>query len=528
MRRDIGRGRWGILLTVGWALSLILGGCGWLVPKPAELFPDEIAPGWRLAAEGALPLEDLPAGAAGGWGATWAREDAWIWSEVVTMGEAAQAAGLFTEVVGSLGTFEEDRIGDEGVRLAHGPSGLVLHMFRVGSSLALIGSLAQRPEKAPSPETVRQAALVLASRLPHLPPTAFVATRGSSHAALRPESTAPVEVEVELRGPDGTTAGILTLRVYVSLLGESGGICRYRLAFHLARVALRDVPGDGPFRGPLDLFLAGTADLPCDRLTFLTPEIAHLMPGEEKVFDEPGPSLGELDCALPCWQANPPVNLNVILRDSDDDLLDLLGAFVLALGKTDPRAVPLWEVANDLIRTYGVQGGNPPDPIRTAELSRGTTLGGAQVERSLSLGTGGVKLEFSGTLAIAGSCQRVGTNIIHCRVPEGAAGTLTLTAKRSPAGAVSIRAEALPPGWPPFGVKSGWGEITALYTFTVPGGTAGRRFELIFRAWTAGVVGELELRVLLDVIPPEISAESPTWTFLHQQWTTLNHELPEA
>jgi hypothetical protein len=96
---------------------------------------------------------------------------------------------------------------------------------------------------------------------------------------------------------------------------------------------------------------------------------------------------------------------------------------------------------------------------------------------------------------------------------------------------VNIRAEYLPPGWPPFGVKSGWGEITALYTFTVPGGTAGRRFELIFRAWTAGLVGELELRVLLDVIPPEISAESPTWTSLRQQWTTLealNHELPEA
>jgi len=51
-------------------VTLVLGGCGWLVPKPTELFPDEIAPGWRLAAEGAMPLEDLPAEAAGGWGAT--------------------------------------------------------------------------------------------------------------------------------------------------------------------------------------------------------------------------------------------------------------------------------------------------------------------------------------------------------------------------------------------------------------------------------------------------------------------------
>ena len=94
-------------------------------------------------------------------------------------------------------------------------------------------------------------------------------------------------------------------------------------------------------------------------------------------------------------------------------------------------------------------------------------------------------------------------NIIHCRVPEGATGTLTLTAKQTPAGAVNIRAEYLPPGWPPFGVKSGWGEISATYAFTVPGGTAGQRFVLSFRAWTAGVVGELELRVILDVVPRE-------------------------
>lgn len=67
---------------------------------------------------------------------------------------------------------------------------------------------------------------------------------------------------MELRGPGGTSAGTLTLRVYVLFLGESGGIRRFRLAWHLARIVLREVPGDGPFRGPLDLFLAGTAGLP--------------------------------------------------------------------------------------------------------------------------------------------------------------------------------------------------------------------------------------------------------------------------
>jgi|GEM_PF-3187490 len=512
MRREVWR-RWCAQAAIGLALALIVGGCGWLVPKPTEVFPEEIIPGWRLAAEGALPLEDVPAGASRGWGATWTRDEAWIWAEVVTIGDISQAEILLSEVAGSLDAYEEDRIGDEGVKLTHGLSGLILHVFRVGPSLVLVGSLARGPEQAPSPEAVRQAALVLASRLP------YQGTAVASGAVVWPSRTSataggtPIEVEVELQGPGGTSAGTLTLRVYVSFLGESGGICRYRLAFHLARVALRDVPGDGPLRGPLDLFLAGSADLPCGRLTFLTPEIAHLKPGEERVFDEPGPLLGELDCALPCWQSNLPVNLNIVLRDSDDDLLDLLGAFVLALGKADPRAAPLWEVVDYLIGLYGVQGGNPSDPIRTAEVWRGTTLGGAQVERSLTLGTGAVKLEFSGTLVIAGSCTRVGTNVIHCRVPEGATGTLTLTAKRTPAGTVNIRAESLPPGWPPFGVKSGWGEISATYTFTVPGGTAGRRFELRFRAWTAGLAGELELWVILDVVPREGIGGEPTADF---------------
>ena len=365
MRREVWR-QWCVRASIGLALASVLGGCGSLVPKPTELFPDEIALGWRLAAEGAMPLEDLPAGAVGGWGATWAGEETWIWAEVVTMADTGSAAALFAEVVSSLASPEEDRIGDEGVRLGPEPSGLVLHLFHVGPSPALVGSLARSPERAPSPETVRQAALVLARRLPYVKASASLRSAALPSVSPSSETGAPVEVEVELRSPHGTVAGALTLRVYVSFLGESGGICRYRLAWHLARILLRDVPRDGPFRGPLDLFLAGTAGLPCGRLTFLTPEIAHLRPGVEKVFDEPGPPLGELDCALPCWQSNPPVDLNAVLRNSDDDFLDLLGAFVLALGKADPRAIPLWEVVNDLIRTYGVQGGNPPDPDRGA------------------------------------------------------------------------------------------------------------------------------------------------------------------
>jgi len=62
------------------------------------------------------------------------------------MADAGSAAALFAEVVSSLASPGENRIGDEGVRLGPEPSGLVLHLFRVGPSLALVGSLARSPE----------------------------------------------------------------------------------------------------------------------------------------------------------------------------------------------------------------------------------------------------------------------------------------------------------------------------------------------------------------------------------------------
>ncbi len=483
---------------------LVLGGCTWFLPPSPDLFPEEIAPGWRLDAEAALAVEDLPPGASGGWAACWKAGNAWIWAEVVTLGSAEASEALLAETVATFHEFQADRIGDEGVTLVHGPSGLVLHFFRRGPSLALVGSLAGSAGEAPSADLVRRAAQNLASRLPYTG-AAVPARAGTGGPSPRSSGAPAVEIEVELRDSSGRGTATLTLRVYGWLVGESGGICSYRLAFHLARISLGDVPEDGPFRGPLDLFLAGSADLPCGRLTFVTEELAHLRPGEERVFDEPGPFLGELECAVPCWRPDIPLNLHIVLRNSDDDLLDLLKATILALHRAQPRAVPLWEAVEGLVRTYGPPAGSPSDPIRTAEGVRGTLVGGGEAVHGLPAEVyyGGVRLEFSGTLAIAGSCSRAAENVIQCRVPAGAAGTLALTAARIPAGAVSIRAESLPAGWPPFPARSGWGTLNAQYAFAVPLVTAGQRFELRFRAWTAGVQREVELRVILDVVPTE-------------------------
>jgi len=137
--------------------------------------------------------------------------------------------------------------------------------------------------------------------------------------------------------------------------------------------------------------------------------------------------------------------------------------------------------------------------------SAGQTYGSGEIEY------GGVRLQFSGQLTTtAGTCQQVSSNLVQCRLPQGAQGVLQLTATRTPAGAVNIRAEAIPAGWPAFPVASGWGTVTRQYSFTVPSGSAGQRFELRFKAWTAGVVGEIELRLIIDAIAQTTPTPPPT------------------
>ncbi len=136
----------------------------------------------------------------------------------------------------------------------------------------------------------------------------------------------------------------------------------------------------------------------------------------------------------------------------------------------------------------------------------------AQAYGSGELEQGGIRLQFSGQVTGGGTCQVVGQNKIQCQIPAGTSGAIQLTATRMPAGAVNIRAVSLPAGWSPFPVASGWGTVSRQYSFSVPSGSAGQRFELRFSAWTAGVVGELQLTCIIDSVAPPAPSPPPTPT----------------
>jgi len=142
--------------------------------------------------------------------------------------------------------------------------------------------------------------------------------------------------------------------------------------------------------------------------------------------------------------------------------------------------------------------------VSLALASAGTWIGVAQYGGEGEYG--GVQLRFSGQLTTAGSCVQVAQNVIRCQVAEGSPGTLELVATRTPYGPVNIRLVSAPPGWPAFPVASGWGTARAQYRFTVPSGTVGSRYELLFEAWTAGIPWSLQLQVILEVV----SVQPPT------------------
>ena len=121
-------------------------------------------------------------------------------------------------------------------------------------------------------------------------------------------------------------------------------------------------------------------------------------------------------------------------------------------------------------------------------------------------GYGGVSLRFLGRLLTQGTCYQPAENILRCQIPEGSPGVLELVAERTPVGPVNVRLVSAPAGWPSFPVTSGWGTVRAQYRFTIPPGTAGSQFELLFEAWTAGIPYPLQLQVILEVV----SVQPPT------------------
>lgn len=135
----------------------------------------------------------------------------------------------------------------------------------------------------------------------------------------------------------------------------------------------------------------------------------------------------------------------------------------------------------------------------------------AQTYGSGELEYGGIRLQFSGQVS-GGTCQLAAQNVMQCRLQAGASGAIQLIATRTPAGAVNIRAVSLPAGWPSFPVTSGWGTASTQYSFTIPSGSVGQRFELRFSAWTAGVVGELQLTCIIDALAPPTPTPPPAPT----------------
>jgi len=145
-------------------------------------------------------------------------------------------------------------------------------------------------------------------------------------------------------------------------------------------------------------------------------------------------------------------------------------------------------------------------PVRAALLA--LLLGSA-----LAWGQGAVTLSWSWEVRAAGSCSATGETAFSCQVPEGTSASVTLSVTASPARAVYLAPVAFPAGWPPAPASSGWGTAQAVYTFAPPPGTAGRRVEIVYRAWTEGV-SPVDLRLALEIKAPAPScapavAEAP-------------------
>lgn len=110
-----------------------------------------------------------------------------------------------------------------------------------------------------------------------------------------------------------------------------------------------------------------------------------------------------------------------------------------------------------------------------------------------------IRLQFSGHLTTAGSCQQLSNTHIQCQVPAGTQGQLQLQAIVTPSTRqVSIVAVSLP-SWASFIPTSGYGMTSSSCTFTTPAGSAGQTFQLIFRASVPGTTLAGNLTVTLDV-----------------------------
>lgn len=393
------------LAGVLFASLLLLGGCGWWFQLfPLRNFPPQLPGGWQRELEAPFCAEDLLSDATGALGAVWRRGEAWLWAQVIAFPDPETAQAHFSQETAPLSDAQATGLGDEGVELVHPPSGLVLELFRVGSRLVLVGSLAADPGDAPPAEEVRRAARVLIGKLPEAP----AAEPGPlPQIACDPPVEAPhlkvLQVPLSL---DGTVNGTVVLVLEVVPIGEAAGLCQYRFDLYLKCIELGSEDGDPGLRGPGDLFLAGTVGLPCGELAFLTGEVAELPAGGSVAFPGKGLLVASRECLAPCGLQNVPINLNLILRNHNQvPLIDLLAAFFWALARAQPQAHPLWETAEGLSRTYGPEAGEPEDPQAAAEEVPGTPLGEGGTQTNISFP--GAYLSFEMTVTVHGGCEQL-------------------------------------------------------------------------------------------------------------------------
>lgn len=120
-----------------------------------------------------------------------------------------------------------------------------------------------------------------------------------------------------------------------------------------------------------------------------------------------------------------------------------------------------------------------------------------------------IRLQFSGRLTTAGSCQKLSNTHIRCEVPAETQGRLELQATVTPSTKQVTIAAVSRPSWASFVPASGLGTASSFCTFTPPAGSAGQTYRLIFRASVLGTLLQVDLTVTLEVSRGTIPAPEP-------------------
>jgi len=374
--------RWSLVLV------LLLGGCAWFAPPEPVAFPEQIVPGWAKEVEVPLDGACLPTGSVGGWGVVWSGSPSWIIAEIVYLASVSEARLVFDDVVETIEEYETTSIGEEGIAVSHEASGLIVHLFRFGSTIALVASLAESVEDAPLHSMVEAAALALATHIATTPrpQRGALSVMRTSQAGIGPASlTTDVQVPLNLGQQRN---GTLTIGLEAVYMAEKLCNCSYVMKTYIKSIAIADEDGDGWPRGAGDAFTAGIIDFaPYGQIRFQTGELCDIDCNTTYTFAGSGRILTELSLTLPCWKPSINYSISAIVRDSDvADALDLCFGAVKAIAIVYPEAEPYVEAADALRQTHGVQEAvDPATPIADARNVKGDTIGEGTVSGAVPL-----------------------------------------------------------------------------------------------------------------------------------------------